>query len=1156
MKTDLSKHSLGRSYVYLISLVLLPRLLTCTNMSESRANYTSGLVGKREGNTSLTPTLPEKDAILKNTINPFKPFVDGQIDPYRHCSHFTTADPHAYDRHKDSLKNKLNPRLGTRAVEHLAGDSFKSMMIKHRPQEGGYSGVWDGYVTKHPRISDLSRYIATFYDLIFIMLTRETPSQEFYLQILAYRNTMLELWLTKGKSFSLRTTLLLTICSNGLALMDARFLALQGRNGRSVSRNLFAACPDEIIDILSRPARRLHKDRCGSLYSFILLQLQSIAGETDQETHFVYTVFAGTKGYLGRTSGFRSRASAALPGITARWTEHTRELHSTIQGTVLPYRKRRRYSCLNDDKSGAGLAVFTASSQHSGEICRAEAVGIALTNFPANGTEFKNLIERTRHANQSNRRSRPNGNKRNRMTMSVKMKTRKKLLTDNLDSWGAGTTYSNSGFVGNREGNASLTLALPGKDAASKNTIKNAYNKYDSINATATAKKKLQTTFMMTYKQMYHYHQRIIGPVYIYDELNLMLLLKAFSTPHFAKTLNWGRYLITNNFTADRIYRLISFTENHPTYRPRQRIITTLQRFLTNMGMPTHSTIPFKMLNSIGPAGIKKWIKDSIEATGRDDYYYKNFLRKKTRSVQVPQESWNFRLVNIQKSIREHTWQLSTGPKASTMHQGKNTSDLLRPPPGLGSESEGNSSQQKNAEEETRPLVQLAGNLKPICFSSLSSPAVPSLFRVFGNSKSQRLLHFKDQAFEQTKFCKEWLRTTGLRFYPTPPIPTSFPSKEKARNMGAGPSKSEKIVDNFRFVENLPDCVVTVEDKDPSILWISTDGSLLKHWFFQLLLVPSRWEVLALAPADVLCSYRCILGSILPRSLLPLIKDMYLDNIPYAYCTVKRKCFQEYHELTPEGFVFRGSGKGGLSESYSPVEAHTCRKANHSCVRTIVSFKKVPGRKTYKKVGRAIQQMIGCTLPGRFSLCDLSRAREDVFCKLLDQTPRPPPEDDQGHLCVGCGASMKHPTLRTNDAGQAYEVIDHSVIKKSTDELFNNFSRITKNKDPTISVMHRTKATTAVGGRIDDRLCDRTVFFASKLRICMEGLLEMRTYRIGNLFLRQAKGIPIGGPISGAILDLVLARAECRFDIFVWPKIAEKWNLAGPGVSGLLLRDM
>ena len=81
-------------------------------------------------------------------------------------------------------------------------------------------------------------------------------------------------------------------------------------------------------------------------------------------------------------------------------------------------------------------------------------------------------------------------------------------------------------------------------------------------------------------------------------------------------------------------------------------------------------------------------------------------------------------------------------------------------------------------------------------------------------------------------------------------------------------------------------------------------------------------------------------------------------------------------------------------------------------------------------------------------------------------------------------------------------------------------------------------------------MCDRAVFFASKARTCTEGLLRMRTYRIGNLFLKQVKGIPIGGPISGAILDLVLARAECHFDLFVRPKVARRWNLTGPGKGG------
>ena len=118
------------------------------------------------------------------------------------------------------------------------------------------------------------------------------------------------------------------------------------------------------------------------------------------------------------------------------------------------------------------------------------------------------------------------------------------------------------------------------------------------------------------------------------------------------------------------------------------------------------------------------------------------------------------------------------------------------------------------------------------------------------------------------------------------------------------------------------------------------------------------------------------------------------------------------------------------------------------------------------------------------------------------------------------------------DAGQAYEVISLSEINNSSDDLFLICSKLLGCKDPTVSVMHRTKAITNLGGRIDDMLCDRTVFFASKLRTCINGLLQMRTYRIGNLFLRQVKGIPIGGPISGAILDLVLARAECKFVFF------------------------
>ena len=155
-------------------------------------------------------------------------------------------------------------------------------------------------------------------------------------------------------------------------------------------------------------------------------------------------------------------------------------------------------------------------------------------------------------------------------------------------------------------------------------------------------------------------------------------------------------------------------------------------------------------------------------------------------------------------------------------------------------------------------------------------------------------------------FCNNWLRATGLNFYDTPP-PTLLPSAVQ-KGVGSDPCKAENILCNFRHVESMKGSVVTVEDKDPSVLWVCTDDSLLRHWLYQMLLVPSRWDVVSLNHDDVLAEYRGILSKILPRSLLPRNKAFRSEHIPYAYCTVKKKCFLNFHELTPEGFVFRGEG--------------------------------------------------------------------------------------------------------------------------------------------------------------------------------------------------------------------------------------------------------
>ena len=68
------------------------------------------------------------------------------------------------------------------------------------------------------------------------------------------------------------------------------------------------------------------------------------------------------------------------------------------------------------------------------------------------------------------------------------------------------------------------------------------------------------------------------------------------------------------------------------------------------------------------------------------------------------------------------------------------------------------------------------------------------------------------------------------------------------------------MLGSFSLVEQLSDAFVTVEDKGPSVLWVCLDDSLLRHWFFQQVFVPSRWEALALNPSDVLSQYRGILS--------------------------------------------------------------------------------------------------------------------------------------------------------------------------------------------------------------------------------------------------------------------------------------------------------
>ena len=121
------------------------------------------------------------------------------------------------------------------------------------------------------------------------------PEEELYLRSLAFRNVVLEFWLKATRVRSTRTTLVLGIVSNYLALLELRFLSTSGRSQRRVARSTIASSHPEIIDILTRPPRALHADRFITIFNFISLQVQAFAGHHDSRDHYVYTVFAGSR---------------------------------------------------------------------------------------------------------------------------------------------------------------------------------------------------------------------------------------------------------------------------------------------------------------------------------------------------------------------------------------------------------------------------------------------------------------------------------------------------------------------------------------------------------------------------------------------------------------------------------------------------------------------------------------------------------------------------------------------------------------------------------------------------------------------------------------------------------------------------------------------
>ena len=113
------------------------------------------------------------------------------------------------------------------------------------------------------------------------------------------------------------------------------------------------------------------------------------------------------------------------------------------------------------------------------------------------------------------------------------------------------------------------------------------------------------------------------------------------------------------------------------------------------------------------------------------------------------------------------------------------------------------------------------------------------------------------------------------------------------------------------------DEVLVADDKDRTVMWKMKRFIYTKLTLAYMVVCPG-WTWSAKSVHEVADSFRRKVSRILPEWLLKKTKimDTGLEVIPYAYSTVKSKCY-------------RGEGSSRFQR--------TCEKKSHSCVRKIIS---------------------------------------------------------------------------------------------------------------------------------------------------------------------------------------------------------------------------
>ena len=474
---------------------------------------------------------------------------------------------------------------------------------------------------------------------------------------------------------------------------------------------------------------------------------------------------------------------------------------------------------------------------------------------------------------------------------------------------------------------------------------KNIMAQFQTYTRRAADARNIRDDLSLTFKELYRQEQVRVGtsgPINIYATPSAILFIRGCADLRTCRNLCFNRLLHTVGKSIDYCYHLAEICNRFPTYQCKVRALSNIRNYLESHHQKLGARYTLKVTSTYHAPSIKAWAKRTVVQSGGLRPNWTRYTLARLQTISMPMNTWNLKLVNIQRTMRNHRWDLNSmlTSLASGPEQGEELADLVRIP--------ANSKSRFDLEEQYASSTQ-----RSHCYSFLGSIGV-----------NHDLVHIPES------------------FKEAPPVePYTLPSSQEPF---VNHHPEALAADLYRCTTD-PTNVYTVEDKDPSILWQLKGTRIYDFWYRLMANSPKRWEIQSISSDAILKNYRTILDTILPKSLIGKAGNAFsLAHVPYAYFTIKYKCFKHAAQQCCDHFTPGEHTKKTDPDSFKPHPAHTCVKPGHSCLRNIISFKKLPGRAAFKRVGRAFSFALQAVMPG-YGIRDLSRGR-DILEEGLEKT--------------------------------------------------------------------------------------------------------------------------------------------------------------------------